>query len=36
MINENKNISVKTAIFVSLKKIRKMIKLDELYFLIIG
>jgi hypothetical protein len=36
MINESKNISVKIAIFVSLKKIRKMIKLDELDFLIIG
>ncbi len=36
MINENKNLSVKNVIFVSLKKIGKMIKLDEQDFLIIG
>jgi hypothetical protein len=36
MINESKKLNVKTAIFASLKKIRKMIKLDELDFLIIG
>ena len=36
MINENKNLSVKSVIFVLLKKIEKMIKLDELNFLIIG
>jgi hypothetical protein len=36
MINENKNLSVKNVIFVSLEKIEKVIKLDEQDFLIIG